>query len=137
MKNRKKFGSGYKAFLSKAQHYMKSKDRVKGLVKEAAVKATDKEGSLGEVWDNLQLLFQMVQAWVKGDYKEIPKKSILTILAVLLYFVVPTDTIPDFILGFGLIDDAAVIGFAVKQIVNDLDEFKVWKKSQQPLGPNQ
>ncbi|PLT30755.1 YkvA family protein [Peribacillus deserti] len=133
MKDSRKFAGGYKVFLSKAQEYMDSKDRVKGLLKEAAVKAADKKGSLNEAWDNLQLLFQMVQAWVKGDYKEIPKKSILTILAVLLYFVVPTDAIPDFVFALGFIDDAAVIGFAVKQLVSDLDDFKAWKNSQAPI----
>lgn len=38
------------------------------------------------------------------------------LLAALAYFVVPLDAIPDFILGFGFSDDAAVIATAIAAI---------------------
>lgn len=38
------------------------------------------------------------------------------LLAALAYFVLPVDAIPDFILGFGFTDDAAVIGAAITAI---------------------
>ncbi|MEH7356902.1 DUF1232 domain-containing protein, partial [Neobacillus drentensis] len=64
---------------------------------------------------------------IKGEYREIPKGSIIMIIATIIYFVSPVDFIPDFIVGLGLFDDAAVIGFAIKQISSDLEKFKDWK----------
>ena len=39
------------------------------------------------------------------------------------------DLIPDFIIGLGIIDDVAVIGFTVKQLSIELDRFKNWKEN--------
>jgi uncharacterized membrane protein YkvA (DUF1232 family) len=66
---------------------------------------------------------------MNGQYREIPTKSILSVIAALLYFVSPIDAIPDFLLGFGFIDDAAIIAFTVRQISKDLDSFKQWKEN--------
>ncbi|WP_026695118.1 YkvA family protein [Peribacillus kribbensis] len=131
----KKYEKVFRRFLPKASHYTDNKDKVFVLLKEAAVKASAEKGNLGEAWESLQLLFQMVRSWLKGEY-QIPKKSLVTILAAILYFVIPIDTIPDFILGFGLIDDAAVIGFAVKKVMGELDNFKLWKESSPHIIEN-
>ncbi|MCQ6279873.1 DUF1232 domain-containing protein [Bacillus sp. EB600] len=45
----------------------------------------------------------------------------------MFYFVSPFDIVPDFILGIGLFDDAAVIGFAIKRVSVEVEEFKMWK----------
>ena len=42
------------------------------------------------------------------------------IFAALAYFVLPTDTIPDFILGLGFTDDAAVLTAAISAIAAHL-----------------
>ena len=42
------------------------------------------------------------------------------IFAALAYFVLPTDTIPDFIFGIGFTDDAAVLAAAVSAIAAHL-----------------
>ncbi|MFE4525456.1 YkvA family protein [Cytobacillus firmus] len=52
------------------------------------------------------------------------------IIASILYFVSPIDLVPDFLIGMGILDDAAVLGFAVSQISGELEKFKDWKDSR-------
>ena len=40
----------------------------------------------------------------------------MTVVAAVLYFVVPFDAVPDFLFGWGLVDDAAVLSFVAAQI---------------------
>ncbi|WP_462411679.1 YkvA family protein [Neobacillus sp. Marseille-QA0830] len=122
------FEDGYKKYESKASEYLNDKEKADGLLKEAIQKANQKKGALSNVWEKLQLLFEVLRAWIKGDYKEIPTRSIVMIIAGILYFVSPVDLVPDFIAGLGLVDDATVIGFILKQITKDLEKFKLWKE---------
>ena len=56
--------------------------------------------------------------------KKLSKKSKFAIAAAGLYLVLPTDVIPDFIIGFGQVDDLAVAGFVFKTIYEDLKKSK-------------
>jgi len=125
----KRMEEGYKKFEKKAKEYVKRPEKTDVLIKDATKKADDKKGSLTEIWDNLQLLFELVSAWRKGAYRKIPTASIVTIIASIIYFVSPIDLMPDFLVGLGIVDDAAVIGFVLKQITADLEKFKIWKEN--------
>lgn len=125
----KRMEEGYKKFEKKAKEYVKRPEKTDVLIKDATKKADDKKGSLTEIWDNLQLLFELVSAWRKGEYRKIPTASIVTIIASIIYFVSPIDLMPDFLVGLGIVDDAAVIGFVLKQITADLEKFKIWKEN--------
>jgi len=127
MPNKKDYEKGYKKYESKAKEYIDNKEKAEDLLNNAMKKAKEKKGIFGEVWEKFQLLFELSKAWIKGEYREIPKGSIIMIIATIIYFVSPVDFIPDFIVGLGLFDDAAVIGFAIKQISSDLEKFKDWK----------
>ncbi|UII57134.1 DUF1232 domain-containing protein [Cytobacillus spongiae] len=128
MKNNNLFEDGYKKYEAKAEEYAQNPEKTEGLLKKAIRKADEKKGSLSEVWDKFQLLIQLIKAWSKGEYTKIPKKSIVMIIATILYFVAPIDIVPDFIMTLGFLDDAAVIGFTLKQISTDLEEFRKWKE---------
>ena len=56
--------------------------------------------------------------------KKLSKKSKFAILAAGIYLILPTDLIPDFIVGFGQVDAIAVAGFVFKTIYNDLKKSK-------------
>jgi|SRR6478735_6622386 len=53
---------------------------------------------------------------------ETPVAARLTIIAALAYFVTPFDIIPDFILGFGFIDDASVLMAALAAVRGSIKE---------------
>jgi uncharacterized membrane protein YkvA (DUF1232 family) len=84
------------------------------------------------VWDQISLLRRMVTAYVKGEYRHLPKQTILLAIGALLYFVIPLDVIPDWIVGLGLIDDATVIAFVLNSIQQDVARFKKWEAKASP-----
>ena len=110
----------------RAKKYAKDPKETEKLLQQAREKADDNQSPLKNVWQELQLMLEMLRAWWKKDYQHAPYKSIVAIIAGLIYFVSPIDLIPDFLPG-GLIDDAAVISFVFKQVHKDLDDFKEWK----------
>ncbi|WP_240620206.1 YkvA family protein [Peribacillus acanthi] len=116
----------YSMFKDEAKKYSSNKEEAQGLLTKAALKADKNQLSLKGFWSKLQLLFQMLKSWTKGEYKEIPYRTLVMMFAGLLYFVSPIDIVPDFLMGLGLLDDAAVIAFIVKQVDKDLVKFSEW-----------
>ncbi|WP_249365269.1 YkvA family protein [Cytobacillus citreus] len=128
---KKKYGkSGYKIFESAAKDYADHPEKTAGLIEKTIRKANRNKTSLKNIWEKLHLLIDLIKAWSRGDYKNISKKSIVFIIASILYFVSPIDIVPDFIVGFGILDDAAVLSFAIKQLSSELKKFNEWKKSE-------
>ncbi|MCQ6275058.1 DUF1232 domain-containing protein [Bacillus sp. V3B] len=127
---KEQYETGYKKYEGKAKRYVENPEEMNSLLKKALHKADYKKKSLDEVWDKLQLLFELVKAWSKKDYQDISKKTILMVIATIIYFVSPVDLIPDFLVGLGIFDDVAVIGFTVRQISSELERFKAWKEKE-------
>jgi uncharacterized membrane protein YkvA (DUF1232 family) len=69
----------------------------------------------------------LLKAWLSGDYRELSNKTIVIIVAAVLYFVVPLDVIPDFIFGLGFLDDVAVIGYVFGQLTEEMYAFEQWQ----------
>lgn len=83
-----------------------------------------------KVWKQITLLRRMLVAYVKGQYRGFPLRTAVLATAALLYFVNPFDLIPDWIAGFGLIDDATVIAFVLNSVQSDVDKFRTWERSK-------
>jgi len=111
----------------KASELIKDKEKTKIKIDEAFRKANANREDLQGVWEQFQLLFSLIKDYFNGTYKDIPTKSIIAIVAGLLYFLSPVDLFPDFMLGFGLIDDVFIIGLVLKQVAIDLEKYRVWK----------
>ncbi len=111
----------------KAWEFIDNKAKTEGLLAEAVKKAQKNKSTLGDAWEKLQLFFQLIKAYSNGDYRKVSKSTIVLVIGAVLYFVSPLDVVPDFIVGLGILDDAAVIGFTLKKITKELEEFKKWK----------
>lgn len=116
---------------SRASQIIKDKEKTKKTLDQALRKASANKTDLTGIWDQLQSLFSLVRDYLNGSYKDIPKKSIIAILAGIIYFLSPIDMFPDFILGFGLVDDMFIIGLVIKQVTKDLEKYQAWKVEQQ------
>ncbi|MCX5508596.1 MULTISPECIES: YkvA family protein [Pseudomonas] len=87
---------------------------------------------LGQLREDLRLMQALCLAWWRGEYRAVSPKALVTIVAGLLYFVSPLDAIPDWLLGVGLLDDIAVLGWVLKTVADELGRFKDWRDSQAP-----
>ena len=82
---------------------------------------------IGHLFEDIPLLCELVVDYVTGKYKEIPLATIITIVAAMVYFLSPIDLIPDPLPIIGYIDDAAVVGFVINALHNDIQSYREWK----------
>ena len=52
------------------------------------------------------------------------------IVASIIYFVMPFDAVPDFIVGLGLLDDVALLAWTFRSVAQDIEAFIGWEKDQ-------
>ena len=113
-----------------ARSYLKSPNRLRGLVDEAAQKASSlPKEAFKETWGYLQAMLRLIRAYARGDYRQIPTTNLLIIIAAIIYIVNPFDFIPDWVPGLGFLDDAFILAFAVAKTKRTLDEFMAWETS--------
>ena len=120
----------YKRAQGKAGRYAKNSARLFELSKEVFGKM-QKVGfreNLSDFYTNVTLLVRMVRAYASGEYRSLPWKSLLSIVAVLIYFVSPIDLIPDFLPVIGFTDDVALVVWLVKSLGSDVSKFGEWEK---------
>jgi uncharacterized membrane protein YkvA (DUF1232 family) len=80
--------------------------------------------------DKFLVLGRLLKAYTTGHYREVPWRSMLVIIAAIIYFVSPIDLIPDFIPLTGLTDDFAVLLYVYNTAKNEIDKFLTWEKSR-------
>ncbi|NMB15267.1 MAG: DUF1232 domain-containing protein [Gallicola sp.] len=80
------------------------------------------------IFMKIGLLFDMLKDYFKGDYTQISKGKLALIIGGLIYIISPIDIIPEFILGFGFIDDFMIAGFILKKIDSVLEQYDFWRK---------
>lgn len=84
---------------------------------------------IGGIVDDISTMIDISLDYVSGRYREIPAKSMISIVAALLYAVSPIDLIPDFIPFAGYIDDVAVITLVLSLGIGaDLKKYRAWKQ---------
>ena len=77
-----------------------------------------------------KLMVNMLKDYKVGIYRDIPWFTIASVVFALLYVLNPLDIIPDFIPGFGYVDDASVLALALRFIESDLHKYLDWKLEQ-------
>ncbi len=97
------------------------------LLQDAVRKSDRNRHKLLSMWRDLSSLLRLLRAWKNKTYTKLPKKTIIMALLAVIYFVDPFDLIPDAIPFFGYLDDAAVVGFVVAAIRDDLEKFQEWE----------
>lgn len=75
-------------------------------------------------------LGRLLQAYARGEYRTIPWKSLLLIVAAIVYFINPIDILPDLMPMVGLTDDFAVLFMVYKSVGDDIDRFLQWEQSK-------
>lgn len=122
--------SSFRDAKANAAEYARDPARLQTLLDRARRKASAQQRRLAEVWDALMAAMRLLRAYARGEYRDIPWPSLLSIIATIIYFVTPLDLIPDFLLAFGLLDDAALIGWILTSLKGDIDRFVDWERTQ-------
>lgn len=90
---------------------------------------------LGSLVEDLITMTQLVSDCLKGIYEELPRGTVIGILAALFYAFSPVDLILDIIPFAGYLDDAAVISLILELgLARDLMQYRDWKRQRRLEG---
>jgi uncharacterized membrane protein YkvA (DUF1232 family) len=123
----------FQAALQKASHILGKPGRLILLLTALVRKLKQTDFNKGEtaiVKEKFFTMGRLLRAYAQGEYREIPWKSLLLIVAAILYFINPIDVIPDLLPLVGLTDDFGVLFLVYKSISGDIDKFLEWEKSK-------
>jgi uncharacterized membrane protein YkvA (DUF1232 family) len=81
---------------------------------------------------DLKLLQGLCAAWWRGEYRAIGSQALVAVVAALVYFLMPLDMGPDWLLGVGLLDDLAVLAWVLRTWETELQAYRVWRDAQTP-----
>ena len=120
-------------FRRRAAEVTRSPDELRQLLGAALSKA-ERAGRLSArfaaVRGELNAFIGLLGAWARGDYRAVSPKALVMVTAAVLYFLAPLDWVPDFILGLGLLDDVAVIGYVLGAVREEIAAFERWRSGQ-------
>ncbi|MFP6835425.1 MAG: DUF1232 domain-containing protein [Pseudomonadales bacterium] len=126
---------GFARYRTRASMLVRSPDELKALIGRAARKLATAPEKFAAARDQLISFLGLLKAYVRGDYRDVSAGSLIAIVSAVLYFVVPLDLIPDFLLGLGLLDDAAVIGYVFSIVQAEVSHFEDWSLAQTSVAP--
>lgn len=122
------------AALALARGYAADREKTEHLLDEAERKARREKGLLGEFFEQLQEFMRLLRAWVRGKYKAVPWKTLVVVLAAVIYFVNPFDLLPDFLPLLGLTDDVSVIAYVLGSVRKEILRFREWEQENARYG---
>ena len=120
--------TGFRSAESKARGLIKSPEKTRDIANRAERKAIRSRTKLGKMWERLTGFIRMTKAWSNGEYRNVSIKTMIVVVAAVLYFLNPFDVIPDFLPFLGYLDDATVIGFVASSITKDIEKFLEWEQ---------
>ncbi len=127
---RNKLNEKVQNYLNNNPQYVDDADIKKVLDNEDKIQdKLDKKSPIDRFFTDIQLFLGLLKDYYYGNYRKIPYKSIASIVTALLYLINPIDIIPDAIPIIGQIDDALVLGFCLKMIESDLENYRLWQKT--------
>jgi len=111
----------------KAKAFLDDDVKMEGLFRdfEEKLKLIPKVGKRAS---DLAVLLSMLRAYIKKQYTDVSLSTILLGIAGLIYVVNPMDVVPEYILGVGLLDDAAILGIILQAMHMDLNKYKKWQE---------
>jgi len=111
----------------KAENILNDNSRLVELLKKAVKKSKNRSK---ELKDDIVTSVQLIKDWKNNEYKNVSKKTIVSLLAGIIYFVNPFDLIPDFLMHFGFIDDIGVMTFIMGQFKTEIDNYRLYKEGK-------
>ena len=89
-----------------------------------------KEVKLATAKDKFVVMGRLVKAYALGQYRGIRWKTVLLIVAAIIYFISPIDLLPDILPITGFTDDFGVLLWVYNSVSGEIDKFLNWEKTQ-------
>jgi uncharacterized membrane protein YkvA (DUF1232 family) len=112
---------------TRARKMLDDPEALKRVADESYSSGASRSGPFAAVMDDFRTLVRLVVAYARGNYRDIPPDSLALVVAGLVYVVSPLDLLPDAVPVVGFMDDAVVIGWVIKSVRQELDEFRAWE----------
>jgi len=118
----------FRKALKSAEEILQDPRKTATMAARARKKLGDSRDRLDDVFEELEALIRMIQAYAKKEYRDVPWTTIVAAAAAVIYFVMPIDLIPDPLVGLGYVDDVTVVLFVMGAIQRDIDAFERWEE---------
>lgn len=118
--------------LGQAASIVGRRSRLLGLLPQLAMKLREvnwRDVNAASAKDKFFVLGRLIRAYAVGSYREIPWKTILLIVAAILYFLNPLDIVPDILPFTGLTDDFAILLWVYNSVSHEIQKFLNWEKN--------
>lgn len=123
--------SKFKSAKARAERILRNPEKLKNLISmtlEKLNKMDKNKLTVGDFFRRVKVFIRMIKAYVRGEYRAIPWKMVVMLVAGLVYFVMPLDILPDFIPVTGFLDDITVIIWIFNNFKKEIDAFETWEK---------
>ncbi len=119
-------------FSLKAKVLLENKEKLSALLTKAALLCAELSNLrlIGKHFKDITVIIEMVNDYVQGIYTQVPKSTIITLVAAVLYFLSPIDLIPDALPIIGHFDDVLVFLSVKDALERDINRYKNWKQMQ-------
>jgi uncharacterized membrane protein YkvA (DUF1232 family) len=103
------------------------------VISQLAIKLKDanlSKSGLALAVEKFSVLGRLVKAYATGSYRDVEFRTILFVLAAIIYFINPIDLLPDMLPVTGFTDDFGVLLWVYNHVSGEIDKFLSWEKSQ-------
>lgn len=122
-----------------AVRYARNTKSLFNLIREALDKSGGLSGkNVSAFREQLGVVTRLLKAYASGEYRQLPWKTLIRVIAVLIYFVSPIDILPDFLPIVGISDDIALMLWLFSAVTDDIEKFRQWEQrgaSDEALRP--
>ncbi|WP_251967856.1 DUF1232 domain-containing protein [Parabacteroides sp. AD58] len=111
-----------KDWLSKADDYVHTPKKLQFLIPE--IKNYVCKNGIKDAKGEITLIISYIRDISTGKYSDYNGKSLLMLVAGMIYLLTPLDIVPDVLPLVGFADDAAVITWLFKEFREELDHYR-------------
>lgn len=116
--------------VQKAQSLIDDPEQIDALLGQLQEKLAALPETMGNAFENVPVMAQMVKSYVMREYTDVSPKVIISLVAAFVYFVKRNDIIPDNLPFVGYADDLAVATVAMVINEPELNAYADWKSQQ-------
>ncbi|PSQ78583.1 MAG: hypothetical protein BRD35_00805 [Bacteroidetes bacterium QH_7_62_13] len=113
-----------------AEQVLRRRFRLVLLLRNAYERMSAQPSVLSAVWTDLQTMLRLLVRWADRSYRRVGWTPLVLMVGAVLYFVVPTDAVPDALGALGFVDDVTVISMVVRRVRTELDRFREWEANK-------